>query len=142
MIIGHLALVTAALFTGAAIYVNVAEQPARLSLADGSMLGQWQASYRRAAPMQAGLALAGGVLGFIAYVASGGWPFALGAVVLLSAWPVTLILIKPTNDALHAIQLPAADATARQLVEHWGRLHAIRSGIGIAATLLFLLAVS
>jgi Anthrone oxygenase len=140
MLLGHLAIIVAALFAGAAIYVNVAEQPARLALPDAAMLIQWQRSYANAAKMQAGLALLGGILGLAAFWSSGAWLWVLGALVLLSAWPFTLIVIKPTNDALNATQSVAAGAETRRLVERWGGLHAGRSAIGIAATLIYLLA--
>jgi hypothetical protein len=140
--IGHLAIIVAALFAGAAIYVNVAEQPARLALPDTAMLTQWQHSYSRAAKMQASLALLGGILGLAAFWSSGAWLWVLGALVLLSAWPFTLIVIKPTNDALNATQATAASVETRRLVQRWGSLHAGRSGIGIAATLCYLLAAS
>jgi hypothetical protein len=85
MLVAHLATIAAALFAGAAIYINVAEQPARLSLPDGPMLAQWQASYPRAATMQASLAVIGGVLAIASYAVLGNWR-ALAA--LGPGWPL------------------------------------------------------
>jgi hypothetical protein len=140
MMVEHLPIIVAALFAGAAIYISVAEQPARLALPHAAMLTQWQRSYANAAKMQAGLALLGGILGLAAFWLSGAWLWVLGALVLLSAWPFTLIVMKPTNDTLNATESAAASTETRRLVERWGSLHAGRSAIGLAATLIYLLA--
>src|ERR1700726_2822520 len=100
MLVGHLALVAASLFTGAAFYVNYAEQPARLGLDDRSLLAEWKPAYRRGYIMQASLAVVGGVLGLVAYLSTPDWRWLLGAIVLLANWLYTLFVIAPINRRL------------------------------------------
>jgi hypothetical protein len=141
MLAGLLALVLAAAFAGAAIFINVAEQPARLTLDDGPALIEWQRSYDRAAPMQSGLAAASALLAFLAAWQLSDWRFVAGGVAILANWPYTLWIIKPTNDALHALKPDAADMQTRAPMVSWGRLHAGRSALGVTATLVFLWAL-
>jgi hypothetical protein len=142
MLAGHLALLIAAVFTGAAIYINIAEQPARLRLPPEALLTQWQPSYKRGFAMQASLAIVGSVLAAYAFYASGDWRWLLGAIVLIANWPYTLLVILPTNNRLMAMDPARAGEDTRGLIRHWGALHAGRSALGGAATGIFLWALN
>src|SRR5258708_32844104 len=104
MLAGQLALITAALFPGAAISVNVAEQPARLHLDDGALLTEWKPSYKRGFAMQAPLALIGFLLGALAAWQAGNWWWLAGGLVLLANWPFTIFGIMPPNNRLMAME--------------------------------------
>jgi hypothetical protein len=138
MTIGLFALTVAALFAGAAIYVSVAEQPARLMLEDRALLAEWKPSYKRGAAMQASLALAGFVLGSIAWWQASHPGFLIGAIAMIAPWPWTLLVIKPVNDVLLATGPGDAGPQSRALIVKWGALHAVRTALGGLASLAFL----
>ena len=139
MLIGELALVAAAAFAGAALYVGFVEHPARLVLGPASQLQQWRPSYRRATRMQGGLALAATALGLLAWARTGDPRWGLGAALALANWPYTLLAIMPTNRALLAAS--STDPVVAPLMQRWIRLHAVRSGLGLAAVAAFLWAL-
>ena len=138
MMFGLVALIAAAAFTGAAFYVNVAEQPARLSLDDRALLTEWKPSYKRGAAMQAPLALLGCLFGIIAWSQSSHPGFLIGGIAILAPWPWTLLAIKPVNDTLLATEIDQAGPPTRALVAKWGALHGMRTALGALATIAFL----
>jgi hypothetical protein len=141
MIAGLLALTAAAIFFGAAFYINVAEQPARLALDDRSLLVEWKPSYKRGFAMQAPLAVIGFVLGVLAWWQTGIGLWIFGALVLVANWPYTMFVIMPTNKTLMAIDPADAGRDSRALVQKWSTLHAVRTGLGLAATIIFFFAL-
>ena len=138
MLFGQLALVSAAIFAGAALYINVSEQPARLLLDDQALLAEWKPAYKRGTLMQAPLAIIGFLLGLLAWWQTGNWGWTVGGLLMLANWPVTLLVIMPTNRRLMAIEPAVAGPESRALIVKWGGLHALRTALGFAATVVFL----
>jgi hypothetical protein len=138
MITGQLALTTAAVFAGAALYINVAEQPARLGLDHRSLLMEWKPAYKRGTAMQAPLAILGFLLGAASWWQTGHLAWMAGALLMLANWPVTYFAIMPTNNRLMALEPGMAGHDARAMIERWGSLHALRTALGFAAAGAFL----
>jgi hypothetical protein len=137
-----LATFCCALFAGAAVYINAVEHPARMSCGIEVALSEWAPSYGRATLMQAPLAVSGFVFSLIAWSdGSVMWVPAAGTLLVLVV-PFTLIVIRPTNNRLLALSRGGGDTDeAGVLLNHWNRLHMVRSGLSVTA-LIVLLAVA
>jgi uncharacterized membrane protein len=142
MIAGQLALITAALFTGAAVYVSFVEHPARMALDNRAMLTEWKPAYKRGFAMQASLAIVGFLLGAWAFYETQHLLWLAGALTLLAGWPYTLIVLLPINNKLLATPIEAANAETRAQIAKWAALHGVRTALGVGATALFFLATT
>jgi hypothetical protein len=132
-----LATLSATLFAGAAIYINVAEHPARMLLDTRSAATQWAPSYKRATWMQAPLAIVSFLTGVGAWLLGGGVVWLIAALLIGAVVPITFIVIMPTNHQLLALDRDLGSAHTRQLLGRWGKLHGVRSILsGIAAVLM------
>jgi hypothetical protein len=137
ILLKFIATVSAAMFAGAALYINVAEHPARMELDTRFAAAQWAPSYRRATWMQAPLALLSLLAGLGSCLLGGGFRWAIAALLIGAVIPFTFIGIMPTNRALLAPDRDLSTAETRTLLEHWAKLHAVRSVLSFAATLLY-----
>jgi uncharacterized membrane protein len=99
---------------------------------------EWKPSYKRGFAMQAPLAAIGCLLGLFAWWQTGNWLWVLGGLLMVANWPYTLLVIMPVNRKLMATELTNAGRQTRTLIEHWARLHAVRTALGFAATAVFL----
>jgi hypothetical protein len=136
MILELVALLCTGLFAGAAIYITLVEHPARLEGGPVLAVAEFAPSYRRAAVMQASLAVVG-CLAAVAAWAQGSAAVVLVAGLLLGAVvPFTLIVIIPTNKRLLDPTLDRGSPEAGTLLARWGRLHAVRSVVSGVAFLL------
>jgi Domain of unknown function (DUF1772) len=131
MIVACLAVLCAGLFAGAALYVTAVEHPARLACGAALALREFAPSYRRGARLQASMAIAGLVLAVGGWYHTGHWPLLVGGLVLGAVVPFTLLVIYPTNHRLLASTLTPESPEAEGLLRQWGRLHAVRTGLGI-----------
>jgi hypothetical protein len=140
MLTGALALAFAAAFTGAALYINLVEQPARLALDDSALLSEWRPSDRRGFAMLASLALIAAALALTAYFQTQDVRWLIGAIIIIASWPYTFFAMVPMNNRI--LTITAADSgAARELVRTWGLLEYGQTAIGLVACGVFLWAL-
>jgi hypothetical protein len=137
-----LATLAAGLFSGASIYINLVEHPARMQSGTALALAQFAPSYKRATLMQATLAATGFLAALAAYVLGAGTPWLIGAILVGLVIPFTLIVIWPTNRRLLIPALGKDSPEAARLLDRWGKLHAVRSVLSLISFLVFLCALS
>jgi len=137
-----LATLAAGLFTGAAIYINLVEHPARMACGTAAALAQWARSYKRATVMQATLTAVGFLSAVAAWVLGGARLWLIGGLLLGLVIPVTLLVILPTNRQLLNPHLRKDSAEAGQLLDRWNRLHAARSVLGFVSFVIFVVTLS
>lgn len=138
------AFTSAALFTGAATVISIAEHPARMKLDESAALKQWAPSYKKAATMQASLVIVCGLAGLVSWWGTGSLLILLATLVMAANFPFTMIVIMPINRRLldrYQGGHPRDLHNVRQMLEQWGRLHAVRTVLGLTGTMLFFVAL-
>jgi hypothetical protein len=133
-----IATLAAALFAGAALYINVAEHPSRMGLETRMAALQWAPSYKRATWLQAPLAILSLLCGEAVWLLGGGRGWLVAAVLVGAVVPFTLVVIMPTNKRLLASDRDLSSSETRELLVLWGRLHAIRTLLGLAGAVVYL----
>jgi hypothetical protein len=141
-ILDVVAILTSALFAGAAVYINLVEHPARLSCGTEIAVKQWAPSYKRATVMQATLAIVATLAGVLQWTQTGWVTWLYGAAAIFAVVPVTFIVIFPTNNKLLQPARDPASSETKALLETWGRLHAIRSVLSVVASIVYIWAAT
>ncbi len=133
-----IATLSSGLFTGASIYINLVEHPARMQAGTRIALAEFAPSYKRATVTQVFLAVLGFLSALVTWRSRSDARWLIGGGLLVSVVPFTATAILPTNEKL----LDPATANdldqAEKLLTRWGRLHAVRSLLSFASLLLFL----
>ena len=134
------AILSCALFAGAALYINLAEHPARMQCGTELAATVFGPSYYRAAAMQVPLALVATVSGAGSWWLGDSLLWISGALLILAVVPFTLLVILPTNKRLLVTDIDRRSKDTHKLLVRWGRLHAVRTIASLSATILFLIA--
>jgi len=137
MIAMFVATVAVGLFAGASAYVTLVQHPAWVACGPALSVRHFGASTRRAAIMQGGLAVLGLVSSALAWFQGSGVGWLLGGLLLGGMVPFTLVIIMPTNRRLEDPQLDVGSSEAAALLLRWGRLHAVRTAVGITVFVMF-----
>lgn len=140
MMIELIAIFCSGTFFGAAAYISIAQHPATLDA--GVTVGGrfFPPMYNRAAPMQIVLAVVGFLTGLVAWYSNSNILWLLGAILLISVIPITLIIIKPVNDILLSSDNDPDSPETEALLKLWGPKHWLRTIVSGTSFIIYLAA--
>jgi uncharacterized membrane protein len=139
MLFEVLATLSAGVFAGAAIYINLVEHPARIKCGTEVALKHFAPSYHRATLMQVPLAVIGFLMALVVWLRGGSVWWLIGGLILIVVIPFTLLVIFPTNKKILNHSPTNDSESASKLLLRWGRLHAVRTILSTVSFLIFLL---
>lgn len=126
------------MFAGVALYINVAEHPARMTIPIEYAVSQWAPSYKKAAMLQASLAMISILGGLISFLISGGSQYLISALLMAFVFGFTMTVIMPVNKKL--LSLKTMEEKKQKQVEtmliKWNRLHAVRTIAALTAVFI------
>lgn len=134
-----LAIFCCGVFFGAALYISLVQHPAALETGNDFAARFFPLMYRRAAILQANLALIGCATAIAAWLSGAGRLWLAAGVLIGSVVPFTLLVIQPVNDLLRQGGPAAMDVGA--LLRRWGYLHRVRTVVSGFSFLTCLLAI-
>lgn len=131
-------------FAGGALYINIVEHNARMTLDTRACHKEWKESFDRAAVYQGRLALfsASSAIGAYFCNPSKGKAFLVGGCVMAIIFPYTLFILKPASiDPIYAdydkLVERDSEAFVRNTIVKWNSYHAVRSFISLSVLVDF-----
>lgn len=134
-----IALIFSAVYFGATLYITLVEHPAFLACPTEVALAHWRRSVRMS-PRYAASALiaASAALFYSKAVLRSPWTW--GSLLLLAVLPFTNLLLLPIQLSLATSDPDSSSIASQKQLKRWGQRHAVRTGLGGGAFVLFLLA--
>jgi len=132
-----IALLCTTSFAAIALYISLAEHPARMECGPELASFVFGPSYRRAARIQATLALVATLAGAGLWYLEREVLWLAASVLIFSVVPITLLVIMKTNRRLLDPDLDRTSPATYELLRTWARLHGVRTLLSIAATAIF-----
>jgi len=124
------AVITSAMFAGAAFYVSAVEHPARLEMEAVAAISQFKSSYKRAAPIQVVFSTVCFLACFALWLRTHMWGWIAAGALVVGLIPYTIAFNLPVNRALLGVGSPPG-AASTLLLNRWGHLHTVRTIVGL-----------
>ena len=130
-------LISSAIYFGSAAYITLVEHPARIACSPEIAWAQWAQSVKRT-PRYAASAIVAAVTALIYGKAALASPWTWGSILLLAVLPFTAAVLLPIQRQVTESGRAFEPVEARTVLERWGRLHLVRTCLGLCAFMLFL----